>query len=106
MKAASKDLKKAYKKINIDKIEKMQDDMFDLMADAEEINEMMSRSYTTPDYIDEDDLDAELAALGDDLAVEDSSYLDEDISVPKTRIDSSASKSTADKDLERELGLL
>lgn len=100
MKVGLKDMKKAYKKVNIDKIEviiylfrlyrlswtgldfslsitddclrdgtlthklsafsavqSMQDDLEDMMEDANEIQEALSRSYGTPE-IDEDDLAA------------------------------------------------
>lgn len=51
-------MKTQYKKINIDKIEKMQDDMADMMEEANEIQEALGRSYGTPDDIDEADLEA------------------------------------------------
>ncbi|KAF3821321.1 hypothetical protein GH733_011474 [Mirounga leonina] len=60
----------------------LQDQLEDMMEDASEIQEALSRSYGTPE-LDEDDLEAELDALGDELlADEDSSYLDEAASVP------------------------
>ncbi|KAF6737659.1 Charged multivesicular body protein 5 [Oryzias melastigma] len=65
MKTGLKDMKKAYKQVKIDKIE-----------------EALGRSYGTPD-IDEDDLEAELDALGDELLLDDdSSYLDEAATAP------------------------
>lgn len=55
----------------------MQDELEDLTESANEIQEAMGRSYGMPD-IDDDELEAELDALGDDLALdEDSSYLDQ-----------------------------
>ncbi|XP_075903623.1 charged multivesicular body protein 5 [Nelusetta ayraudi] len=82
MKIGLKDMKKAYKHVNIDKIERVQDDLEDMMEDANEIQEALSRSYGTPE-IDDDDLAAELDALGDDLLLDDdSSYLDEASSAP------------------------
>ena len=79
MKIASKEIKSQFKKMNIDKIENMQDDMADLLEQADEIQEVMSRSYGMPEGIDDDELEAELDALGDDLLFEDAmpSYLDE-----------------------------
>ncbi|KAI3354857.1 hypothetical protein L3Q82_004655 [Scortum barcoo] len=82
MKVGLKDMKKAYKNVKIDKIEDLQDQLEDMMEDANEIQESLSRSYGTPD-IDEDDLEAELNALGDDLLFDDdSSYLDEASTAP------------------------
>jgi charged multivesicular body protein 5 len=56
MKEATKTLQKQTKKFNIDKMEELQDQMYDFMADVEEINEIMTRSYATPDDIDESEL--------------------------------------------------
>uniref|UniRef100_A0A8D2HJK1 Charged multivesicular body protein 5 n=1 Tax=Urocitellus parryii TaxID=9999 RepID=A0A8D2HJK1_UROPR len=77
-----KEMKKAYKEVKIDRIEDLQDQLEDMMEDANEIQEAQSRSYGTPES-DEDDLEAKLYALGDELlADEDSSYLDEAASAP------------------------
>merc|ERR1712111_300385 len=47
------------------------------LKDANEVQEVMGRAYGMPE-IDEDDLEAELDALGDDFALDDdTSYLDE-----------------------------
>ncbi|CAB1418683.1 unnamed protein product [Pleuronectes platessa] len=82
MKLGLKDMKKAYKKVNIDQIEDVQDQLEDMMEDANDIQEALGRSYGTPD-IDEDDLEAELDALGDELLMdEDSSYLDDAATAP------------------------
>ncbi|KAJ3052845.1 hypothetical protein HK097_005572 [Rhizophlyctis rosea] len=79
MKMANKEMKSQYKKINIDKIEKVQDEMEDLLEQANDIQETLGRSYGLPDDIDEDDLEAELDALGDELVEEEEtpSYLQE-----------------------------
>merc|ERR1712179_469361 len=82
MKAGMKEMKKEYKKLNITKIENMQDELEDMMEDANEIQEVMGRGYGMPE-IDEDDLEAELDALGDEMALDDdTSYLDDAISTP------------------------
>ena len=65
MKDANKALKKQFKAIDINQVEDMQDDMADLLEQAEEIQNAMGRSYNTDD-IDEADLEAELAAMEDD----------------------------------------
>ena len=36
----------------------MQDDMQDLLDESNEVQELLSRSYMTPDFIDDADLDA------------------------------------------------
>ena len=76
MKLGVKEMKKEYKKVNIDQIEDLQDDLADMMEDANEVQEALGRSYGMPD-VDEDELEAELEALNDELALDDTSYLDE-----------------------------
>ncbi|KAI8909585.1 Snf7 family, partial [Gorgonomyces haynaldii] len=90
MKTANKELKKQYKNINVDKIEKMQDEMEDLLEQANELQETLGRSYGVPDDIDEDDLEAELDALGDELLFEEEqepTYLQE-TPAPQTELPS------------------
>lgn len=41
--------------------------MAELMDDFNEINDALGRSFATPDYLDEADLDAELEMLEDEL---------------------------------------
>lgn len=67
MKTTQKELKKQYGKINIDKIEKLQDEMADLMDMGNDIQESISRSYDVPEDVDEAELDAELEALGGEV---------------------------------------
>lgn len=86
MKTTNKALKQQYGKIDIDKIERMQDEMADLMEMGNEINESISRAYDVPEDVDEAELDAELDALGEDMMFEQElgtaeglpSYLQED----------------------------
>lgn len=81
MKAGVNQMKQQYKNINISEIEDIQDDLHDMMADANEIQETLGRSYGVPD-VDESELEAELEALGDELQKDtDTSFLDE-VSVP------------------------
>ena len=70
MKTTNKALKQQYGKINIDKIEQMQDEMADLMEVGNEINESISRAYDVPEDVDEAELDAELEAMGEDMMFE------------------------------------
>jgi charged multivesicular body protein 5 len=63
MSTANKEMKKTYGKIDIDKIERVQDEMEDLIEQANEVQESLGRSYGVPDEIDEDELQAELDAL-------------------------------------------
>lgn len=79
MKNASKQIKKEFKNIKIDKIEDLHDDLSEMLEQANEIQEVMSRSYGMPEDIDEQDLEAELEALGEDslFADEMPEYLNE-----------------------------
>merc|ERR1712226_254354 len=82
MKMGVKEMKKEFKNVNIEKIEDMQDELSVMLEDANEVQEVMGRAYGMPE-IDEDDLEAELDALGDDFALdEDTSYLDEANAAP------------------------
>ncbi|CAN9506385.1 unnamed protein product [Ophioblennius macclurei] len=106
MNVGLKEMKKAYKKVDINKVENLQDQLEDMMEDANEIQEAMSRSYGTPE-IDDDDLEAELSALGDEFMLdEDSSYLDEASSAPSIPEGLPGEKSTSrDGVLVDEFGL-
>jgi len=70
MKSTNKTLKQQYGKIDIDKIERMQDEMQDLLEMGNEIQESMGRSYDVPEDVDEAELDAELEALGEEAGME------------------------------------
>ena len=75
-------MKKEFKNINIEEIEDLQDDMSDMLEQADEVQEALGRSYNMPE-VDEDDLQAELDALGDEIALDDdTSYLDDVIKAP------------------------
>jgi charged multivesicular body protein 5 len=51
-------MKQEFKKININKIEDIQDDMEDMLEQANEIQEALGRSYGLPEDVDEDTLEA------------------------------------------------
>lgn len=72
MKSTNKTLKQQYGKIDIDKIERMQDEMQDLLEMGNEIQESLGRSYDVPEDVDEAELDAELEALGEEADFEQS----------------------------------
>merc|ERR1711994_561412 len=77
-----KEMKKEFKNVNIDQIEDLQDDLGDMLEEANEVQEAMGRTYGMPE-IDEADLEAELDALGDDFALDDdTSYLDDAMKAP------------------------
>lgn len=82
MRDANKSMKKEFKKINIDSIEDMQDELADMLEQADEVQEALGRTYNMPE-IDDDELQAELDALGDEIALDDdTSYLDDVVKAP------------------------
>ncbi|PWY87630.1 hypothetical protein BO70DRAFT_310993 [Aspergillus heteromorphus CBS 117.55] len=88
MKTTTKTLKKQYGQIDIDKIERMQDEMADLMDVGNEIQESISRAYDVPEDVDEAELDAELEALGEETYMESElggampSFLQDEVATP------------------------
>lgn len=72
MKAASKELRTAFKRdeLNISGIEKLQDDMADIMDMHNDIQDVLGQNYGVPDDIDEDELLGELDALEADMQFE------------------------------------
>ncbi|KXN64542.1 hypothetical protein CONCODRAFT_45215 [Conidiobolus coronatus NRRL 28638] len=58
MREANKEMKKSFKNVNIDKIESMQDELEDLLEEANLVQETLGRSYGLSEDIDEADLDA------------------------------------------------
>ncbi|XP_031627505.1 charged multivesicular body protein 5 [Contarinia nasturtii] len=75
-------MKKEFKNVKIDEIEDIQDDMADMLEQADEVQEALGRTYGVPD-VDEDELAAELDALGEEIALDDdASYLDDVVKAP------------------------
>jgi len=67
---SNRELRKTYGKIDLDKIERLQDEMADLLDVGNEIQESLSRGYDVPEDVDEQELDAELEALGVEMEME------------------------------------
>ncbi|KAK3347821.1 Snf7 family [Neurospora tetraspora] len=74
LKQTNKQLKKEYGKVDLDKIERLQDEMADLLDVGNEIQESLARSYEVPEDVDEEELDAELEALGQEVELEREMY--------------------------------
>lgn len=77
LKQTNKALKQQYGKINVDKLQDMQDEMLDLIEQGEELQQVLAMNGEQDlDDISESELDAELEALqednfGEDLLLED-----------------------------------
>ncbi|XP_074599442.1 vacuolar protein sorting 60 [Brevipalpus obovatus] len=95
MRLGVQQMKKEYKKVNIDDIENVQDELEDMLDQHNEIQEALGRTYGVPD-VDEAELEAELEALGDELVADsDTSYLD-GVGVPTKDPGAEATASTSD----------
>ena len=70
LKSTNKELRRQYGKVDIDKIERLQDEMADLLDVGNEIQESLARGYDVPEDVDEAELDAELEALGQEVELE------------------------------------
>ncbi|SCU81527.1 LAMI_0B06634g1_1 [Lachancea mirantina] len=68
LKQTNKALKSQYGKINVEKLQDMQDEMLDLVEQGEELQQVlaMGNGLNDLDEISEGELDAELEALGDE----------------------------------------
>lgn len=63
-------MKKQFQELNINDIENVTDDLEELLADSQEINEILSRSYAVGEGIDEGQLENELNALEEEVAMD------------------------------------
>lgn len=70
LKTTNKELKRQYGKVDIDRIERLQDEMADLLDVGNEIQDSLARNYDIPEDVDESELDAELEALGMEIEME------------------------------------
>lgn len=85
MKLGVKEMKREYKKVDIGKIEDIQDEMEDMLEQTNEVMDVLGRPYGVPEDVDEDDLEAELEALGDEYLGEldeDAGFLDAAVAAP------------------------
>eukprot|EP01084_Bolivina_argentea_P075668 137149_1 len=91
MKGAATMLKQQFKEIDIDEVEDLQDEMMDLMEDANEINDILGEAWGMDDF-DEDDLMDELDGLDDEL---DDLDMDDD-EVPSYMVSANAAANKSD----------
>ncbi|KAI0479136.1 putative SNF7 family protein [Xylariaceae sp. FL0804] len=82
MQTTQRELRKQYGKVDLDRVERMQDDMADLLDVGNEIQETLSRGYDVPDDVDESELDAELEMLGAEMELEGAGGLGDAGAVP------------------------
>merc|ERR1719466_659547 len=77
MNDAAKALKKANNELDVDKVHDMMDDIAEQQDVAKEISEAISNPVAFGQEFDEDELEAELDALGEELELEEQEELDE-----------------------------
>lgn len=70
MKEATEVQKVQMQQVKIDDVEELYENMADMMADQEEINEMMSRDFGV-DEIDEDEMMDELNELHEEMIIDE-----------------------------------
>jgi charged multivesicular body protein 5 len=72
MSLAAKDLKKHFKskELDINHIDKLADEMADLMGMSNDIQDALGQNYSVPDDINEDELMGELDSLEFEMAAE------------------------------------
>ncbi|RNA25512.1 Charged multivesicular body 5 [Brachionus plicatilis] len=76
MKTGLKEMKREFKKIDVNKIENLQDDLEDILEQTNEVQDIMSRNYGMPE-VDESELLAELEDIANEMEGDtDTSYLD------------------------------
>ena len=71
MKHAHQTIKAEQKKLNLNDIDNLQDELEEMMWDMEEVNEVLGRSVGDMDFVDDSELEAELALLEDDLLADE-----------------------------------
>merc|ERR1719373_1494965 len=76
---ASKALKAAHKNMDVDQVHDMMDDIAEQQDVAKEISEAISNPVAFGQEYDDDELEAELDALGEELELEEQEALDEQL---------------------------
>merc|ERR1712059_141018 len=79
MNDAAKALKRANNELDVDKVHDMMDDIAEQQDVAKEISEAISNPVAFGQEFDEDELEAELDALGDELELEEQEKLDDQL---------------------------
>merc|ERR1712029_142417 len=79
MNDAAKAMKKAHADMSVDEVHDMMDDIAEQQDVAKEISEAISSPVAFGQEFDEDELEAELDALGEELELEEQKELDEQL---------------------------
>ncbi|GAP92243.1 putative snf7 family protein [Rosellinia necatrix] len=71
MRTTQRELRRQYGRVDVDQVERLRDEMADLLDVGNEIQESLGRGYDVPDDVDEAELDAELEMLGAEMIESD-----------------------------------
>lgn len=81
--SGTKQLTKELGNINLDQVENIQDELRDLIEASEDVQSALSKSYEVPVDIDDEELNSQLDALGDEIVQDnDPSYIDQVLQQP------------------------
>ncbi|KAJ5079396.1 charged multivesicular body protein [Anaeramoeba ignava] len=84
MKSANTNLKAQFQEIDVDDVWDLKDDLGDLLEDSNEIQEALGQSFYGTEDFDEDELEAELEGLEDDMELgEENQEMPSYLEVPK-----------------------
>lgn len=67
LRSSGRELRRTLGRVDVAAVERLQDEMADLVDVGNEIQESLARAYDVPEDVDEADLDAELEALGAEM---------------------------------------
>lgn len=88
LKVAKKELAKGTKELNINKVENLMDDLDDQMFEQEEMNDVFSRPMGQDMYLNDGDLEAELAGLAEEEFGMESNAMFNDLHAPSVPVHS------------------
>jgi len=71
LKHAKASMDKQFKELDVADVEDLQDDLQDMFDTHNEIQDLLSRSFATPDGLDDDELESELMSLEAELDADD-----------------------------------
>jgi len=81
MKQGVKELKKEQRKIPLDSLDALHDEMGELFDNSADVQDVLASGFTVPEGIDDKELEDQLNLLGDEIAADnDTTYLDEALS--------------------------
>ncbi|RNF02119.1 SNF-7-like protein [Trypanosoma rangeli] len=104
LKDATRSLKREFRRVDLSKIENLQDELRDIYEDTQEVQDILGRAYDVPEDIDEEEMMGELDALALDMEKEtDSSYLADALAMPGAKLPELPGKEKPQKETEEKV---